>query len=396
MFVSKADVVIIGGGVIGTSIFYHLAKRNIDVVLLERNSIASGTSSACEGMIFLQSKKPGIHLKMAIKSAKIFKHLKEELDYDIEYGSYGAMVVIPDQMQYNTMKVLVQEQCNSGLDVKLLNSNEARNKQPALSETIAGSTYCSADGQVNPIKLAYGFAEAGQRHKKAKIFDHTNVKGIKIRDNKIEGVVTDRGVIHTNLVVNAAGVYAPQIGAMLNLDIPIIPRRGQLLVTEEVPDIVKGVLCTSNYIACKYNPKIKNMDGAGLTVESTASGNYLIGATREFVGYNSQVTYDGIECIAKNIVSLIPKFKRINIIRCFAGLRPYTQDSLPILGKVEEIEGFIMAAGHEGDGIALSPITGKLISELIVEGKSSLSLKPFHLSRFKVKIGNEKSEYYEN
>lgn len=380
----KTDVVIIGGGVIGTSIFYHLAKNNISVVLLERKTIASGSSGACEGTIFLQAKKPGMHLKMAIKSAEIFSHLKEELDYDIEYISSGAMVVITDQIQYGVMEKFVQEQLNSGLDVKLLNSREARNIQPVLSDTIMGATYCSADGQVNPIKLAYGFAEAGQRYnRRAKIYNHTDVKGIKIKSNKVEGIVTNRGFIKTSIIVNAAGVYAPQIGILANLDVPIIPRRGQLLVTEVVPDVVKGVLCTSNYITCKYNPEINNGDSAGLTVESTNSGNYLIGATREFVGYNPCVTYSGIECIAKNVVFLIPAFKNIDIIRSFAGLRPYTEDGLPILGEVEGIDGFIMAAGHEGDGIALSPITGKLISELIIEGKSSIPLEPFLLSRFK-------------
>ncbi len=383
MIIAKTDVVIIGGGVIGTSIFYHLAKNKINVILLEKNTIASGTSGACEGMIFLQTKKPGIHLKMAIKSAEIFRHLKEELDYDIEYISDGAMVVIPDPIQYDTMKKFVQEQSQSGLEVKLLNSREVRDKQPALSETIVGATHCSADGQVNPIKLAYGFAKAGQRYKNAKIFNHTNVIGIKTRDNKIESVITERGRIDTGMVINSAGVFAPQIGTMVNIDIPIIPRRGQILVTEVIPDIVKGILCTSNYIACKYNPEIKNEDGAGITVESTASGNYLVGATREFVGFDSRVTPQGIACIARNIVSLIPAFKNIRIIRCFAGLRPYTEDGLPILGKVEGIDGFIIAAGHEGDGIALAPITGKLIAELVIKGKSSISLESFQLSRFK-------------
>ena len=382
MLIQKADVVIIGGGVIGTSIFYHLAKNNIDVALLEKNSIASGTSSSCEGIIFLQTKKPGIHLEMAIQSAEMFKNLEEELDYNIEYISNGAMVVIPDQMQYNAMEKFVKEQSESGLEVKLLNSREARNKQPGLSHIIAGATYCSADGQVNPIKLAYGFAEAGKRYKKAKIYNHTSVKDIKIKGNKIENIVTDRGIINTKLIVNAAGVYSPQIGAMVNLDIPIIPRRGQLLVTEEIPDIVTGALCTSNYIACKYNPEIKNEDGAGLTVESTASGNYLIGATREFVGFDTKVTHDGVQCIAKNLVSLVPAFRKISAIRCFAGLRPYTDDGLPILGRVEGIDGFIMAAGHEGDGIALSPITGKLISDLVIKGKTSIPLDSFNLSRF--------------
>jgi glycine/D-amino acid oxidase-like deaminating enzyme len=382
MLVKKADVVIIGGGVIGTSIFYHLAKNKIDVVLLEKDTIASGTSGACEGIIFLQTKKPGIHLEMAMKSAEIYSTLEEELDYKIEYISNGAMVIIPNPMQFEMMKDFIQEQNKSGLDVKLLNSNETRNQHPALSEKIVGSTFCSADAQVNPLLLTYGFAEAATRYKKAKIFTHTKVIGIMQRGSHIEKVITNKGNIKTDVVINAAGVYAPEIGLMVNLKIPIKPRRGQLLVTEELPDIIKGVLCTSNYIACKYDPKIPNEDGAGLTVEPTVHGNYLIGATREFAGYNTKVTHEGIECIARNLISLIPAFKRVSVIRCFAGLRPYTDDSLPILGKVEDINGFIMAAGHEGDGIALSPITGKVISELVLTGESSTPLDSFRLSRF--------------
>ena len=103
------------------------------------------------------------------------------------------------------------------------------------------------------------------------------------------------------------------------------------------------------------------------------------------MGYNSAVTYSGIKSIARNAVSLIPALKNVSIIRSFAGLRPYTEDGMPILGYVDDVNGFIVAAGHEGDGIALSPITGKLISELVIKGKSSMSLEPFRLSRFKDK-----------
>lgn len=382
MLVKKADVVVIGGGVIGTSIFYHLAKNKIDVILLEKNSVASGTSGACEGMIFLQTKKPGIHLEMAIKSAEIFKNLEEELDYNIEYISNGSMVIIPNKIQYDTMIKFVREQNESGLHVKLLNKKEARNKQPALSETIAGSTFCSTDARVNPILLAFGFAEAAQRYSNASLFSHTKVMGINRKGKCIEEVLTDKGKIKTSLVINAAGIYAPQIASMVNVSIPIKPRKGQILVTEETPDIIRGILCTSDYIFCKYHSRIKKSNHSGLTVEPTSSGNYLIGATREFVGFNSKVTLDGVQGIARSLVSLIPGFKNVSVIRCFAGLRPFTEDGLPILGRVEGIDGFIMAAGHEGDGIALSPITGKLISELVIKGRSTIPLDSFNLSRF--------------
>lgn len=382
MMAMKTDVVIIGGGVIGASIFDHLAKNKVDVILIEKNSIAGGTSGACEGVIFLQTKKPGIHLEMAIKSAEIFKNLEEELNYEIEYVSNGAMVIMQDDIQCEIKAGIVRDQNKNGLKVKILDAKEARNKEPALSDKITGAAFCSDDARVNPILLAHGFVNAANSYRNARYFIHTNVIGISKKNQSVEEVLTDKGRIKTNIVINAAGIYAPQIGSMVNLDVPIKPRRGQILVTERMPNIIKKTICTSKYISCKYDSKTVNNDNGGVTIEPTSNGNYLIGATREFVGYNTKVTHNGVQCIARNLISLAPKFKDISIIRYFAGLRPYTADGLPILGIVKGINGFIMAAGHEGDGVALAPITGKLISELILNGKSSIALDKFNLSRF--------------
>ena len=117
-------------------------------------------------------------------------------------------------------------------------------------------------------------------------------------------------------------------------------------------------------------------------MDQTSSGNLLLGSTREFVGFDKRTTYEGITNILRNTSKIIPRLKNMHIIRSFAGLRPYTPDGLPILGKIQDIEGFIMAAGHEGDGMALSPITGELIAELIDTGKTRISLDHFRLERF--------------
>ena len=381
MFPRKAEVVVIGGGVIGSSIVYHLAKKGLKVVLLEKNGIASGTSSACEGLVLLQSKKPGVHLKLALESAKKFYNLKNELNYDIEYRNNGGMVVIENNEELKAMKIFVEKQKSIGLEVYLLDKDKAIEKEPALSHDILGSTFSPLDAQVNQIYLSYAFINSA-KNLGAKIYTHTEVTGIKLESNKIRLIETTKGEIETEIVINAAGVYSPEIGRMVNLDIPIKPRRGQLLVTESVPKILNGVLISAKYIAAKFNPSLAEIEGEGISIEQTASGNLLIGSTREFVGMNKNTTLEGINSIAKHIIMLFPQLKEINIIRTFAGLRPYTPDGLPILGKVKEIEGFIMAAGHEGDGIALSPITGDLIAELVVEGKTSIPLDEFKLERF--------------
>jgi len=365
----RSDVVVIGGGAIGTSIAYHLAKRNIDVVLVEKDDIASGTSGACDGFIFMQSKRPGVHLQMALESARMMERLSTELQRDIEYEKTGGMIVVKSQEDMPEMRKLVERQRKIGLEVHLLDASEARRVEPCLSPDIAGATYSPMDAQVNPMSLCFAFAEAAKRMD-AKILTDTEVTGISSTDDRVNGVVTSRGVIRANVVVNAAGAYAPVIGRMVGVDLPITPRRGQVLVTEPVPRMLKRVVICSRYITSKFDSRqAQGSLGVGLALEQTQAGSLLIGSTREFVGYDRSVTTEGIRAILEHASALVPIIGDLNIIRSFAGLRPYTPDGMPILGKVDGVGGFIVATGHEGDGIALSPITGFLIAELIATGE---------------------------
>jgi len=363
------DVVVIGGGAIGTSIAYHLAKRNINVTLVERDDIASGTSGACDGFVFLQSKKPGIHLRMALESARMMEQLSATLQRDIEYEKNGGMIVVRSPEDMPEMRKLVERQRKIGLEVHLLDSREAREMEPCLSSGIAGATYSPVDAQVNPMSLCLALAEAAEKLG-AKILTRTEVTDISAANGKVNGVVTSSGVIKANAVVNAAGAYAPIIGRMAGVELPIKPRRGQILVTESVPRMLNRVMICSRYITSKFGSnREQNPLGVGLALEQTQAGTILIGSTREFVGYNLSVTPEGIRAVLKHASSIVPAIAELNIIRTFAGLRPYTPDGMPILGKIGGFEGFITAAGHEGDGIALSPITGFLIAELITTGK---------------------------
>ena len=381
MLPKKADVIIIGGGVIGSSIAYHLAKRKIKAVLLERDNLASGASKACDGLVFLQSKKPGVHLELALASKKKFDHLKEELDFDIEYKNHGGMVIIENEQELQAMKRFVKKQQDIGLNVSLLDTDQSRKMEPALSEKILGSTFSPLDGQVNPMLLTYAFIRAAKKLE-AKVLTHVEITGIKLKSGKVRSIITTKGQITTDTIVNATGADAESIGRLVDLNIPIKPRRGQILVTEAAPQFLGRGLLSAGYIAAKFDPALAKTHGVGISMDQTSSGNLLLGSTREFVGFDKRTTYEGITNILRNTSKIIPRLKNMHIIRSFAGLRPYTPDGLPILGKIQDIEGFIMAAGHEGDGMALSPITGELIAELIDTGKTRISLDPFRLERF--------------
>lgn len=389
MTIERAEVGIIGGGVVGTSIAYRLARAGKRVVLVERADLAAGSSGACDKAIFVQSKAPGIHLELALRSAELYRGLSRELDYDIEYKPRGGMIVIQTRDQLEVMEHLAARQRESGLDVRRLSPEEARAREPVLSGDLLGATHSSRDAEVNPIRLTLGLARAAARHG-AKILVHTEAKGIGVRNGRAESIFTDQGEIRAEVIVNAAGVWAPQIGRMVGLEVPIVPRRGQILVTERVPEMVGSVILCARYIAAKYHPDLaRNGEGevarlgVGLSLGQTRSGNILIGGSREFVGYDRRTTREAMVTIGRHALQIAPGLKGIRAIRAFAGLRPYTPDGLPILGFVEGVGNFIMAAGHEGDGIALAAITGQLIAELVLGGQASTSLEPFRLSRFK-------------
>ncbi|KKM10778.1 FAD-dependent oxidoreductase [Clostridiales bacterium PH28_bin88] len=388
---TAAETVIIGGGAIGTSIAYYLARQGREVLLVERADLAAGSSGACDKAVILQSKNPGLHLQLALKSAAIYPALGDELGADLEYSRDGGMIVIETEEELAVMRDFVRRQQEIGLSVDLLDREEALTRQPALSRHIVGATHSAMDAEVNPINLTLAFARAARRLG-ARIALGTNVTGILTEQGRVTGVVTDRGEIRARQVVNCAGAYAPEVGRMVGLEIPIKPRRGQILVSEPVPKLIHGDILSAKYIVAKHNPalvaratgKAARM-GVGLSLGQTHSGNLLIGATREFVGYDRGTTYGALTAIATNAVRLVPAIKHINLIRTFAGLRPYTPDGLPILGPVPEIKGFYMAAGHEGDGVALAPVTGMLMAECLAAGQVPETLRPFSITRFQTR-----------
>lgn len=385
----SADVVIIGGGVIGTSIAYYLTQRGIKPTLLEARDICAGTSGACDKAISMQSKNPGLHLELALESSAMFTGLADELDADIEYCRCGGMIAIENAGQMAIMEKFVERQKSHGLPVEIIGIEDARRRQPALAPHLLGSTYSPADAEVSPLKLTYAFARAAGRGG-AVLRTGTQAKSLLVDGGRVTGVATDAGNLNAAIVVNATGVFAPAIGRMIGLEIPIKPRRGQIIVTEAMPPLIHGELWSARYIVAKYNPELIRQEdplaadlGVGLSIGQTREGTLLIGGTREFAGYDPITTPEGINTILRHAVNVLPVLSKVHVIRSFAGLRPYTPDGMPILGPVEGLRGLVMAAGHEGDGIALAPITGKLIAEYIVSGTTSPPLDKLNISRFK-------------
>jgi sarcosine oxidase subunit beta len=184
-------------------------------------------------------------------------------------------------------------------------------------------------------------------------------------------------------------VYAPFIGSLIGLNVPIMPRRGQIIVTESMPPYIFGELWSARYIVAKHTPEMIRQEdpqaaelGVGLALGQTNEGTLLIGGTRELVGYDLNTTPEALAAILRHAVNVIPGLKNIHIIRVFSGLRPYTPDGMPILGPVAGVNGFLMAAGHEGDGIALAPVTGKMMADYIMGRSVAQAIQQLNVSRF--------------
>ncbi len=379
----SADVVVVGGGVVGTAITYYLAKYGVDVCLLERDDIASGTSSAAASGVALQTKPPGPKQHLARLSVELFRTLGEELDADIEFVNEGGMLVAETEEEFHLIQDKAFKASQAGVPMSVLSAEEALTQQPSLAEHIVGATFCSDDSTVNPYLLAFAFSRAASRFG-AKIVTGAAVTGLERQGDNIQSIQTDNGSIATETVVNAAGPWAPKLAEIAGVRLPVTPRKGELFVTAPGPALLRGTVISASYLVSKDLPVGQDQDQmtVGLWAGQTRRGNLLIGSTREFAEYDRSSTFDGMQALMTQTARLIPPAANLHVLRFYAGLRPSTPDGLPILGRAPELPGFVCANGHEGDGVALSPITGKYIADLLTDRMNAADLAVFLPDRF--------------
>ncbi len=386
-----ADVVVVGGGVIGCSVAYYLAKKGVGVIVVEKKEgLSFGASGANQGGCSLQLFQSPV-LELARESLKLYKNLAEEIGYDIEYENVGSLVCSVDEKQFSDMEKHFQNKRREGMNVRLMEGHQLRKLEPTLGEDVVVGVEEWDSCTVNPFKVNYGLAYAA-RKLGTEFLSSSQVKKIERDKERVVSVITDREKIKTDFLVNAAGAWAFEIGKMLGLTIPVRARRGQIIVTEPVPLNKRWrYMLDADYLTTAFDlaavekskdPRIK-LGVAGSYIQEK-SGNWTIGSSRDFAGYDNRVTMQTLKYIAKRAIKFVPKLKDISCIRTFAGLRPFCYvDGLPILSKIKNLQNFVIATGHAGEGMTLAPITGKLIAELITEGRTSLSIDAFSFSRFK-------------
>lgn len=380
-----AEVAIIGGGIVGSSIAYYVAKAGMDCMLIEREDIASGTSSKCDGNISIVDKDPGYDSKMSLVSQELTVELTKDLHLPFEYRASGSILVCDTEEEYEMAAEWVKIQREAGLKFNLLDRQDIKAESPYFADDIPGGLECETDSLINPYMFCYSLIDRAVANG-LKLHTFSEVRNIskKGKDFHIE---TSSGSYYAKKVINAAGVWAPFIGKMLEIDIPITPRKGHILVGARQKPIMMRNVMEFGYLMNKFErERVVDEEtakyGVALVLEPTESQNFLIGSSRQFVGYDESVDINVVHAMAKRTLRFFPSLTDLRIIRAYTGFRPFTSDHLPIVSEVDELPGFYIAAGHEGDGISLATVTGKLIKQMLAGEETIIPVDPLKFERF--------------
>jgi len=357
--IDSAEVVVVGAGAVGLSIAYWLARRGKSVIALDKGGPGTGTSIANFGLVWVSVKGPHTYMELNLRSSWLWPRMIEDLGEDVEYRRGGLKLILTEQEYAEMEAMLEQHRLSPFFREKIIPPQEVYEMQPGASRDILGAVYCPDDGDSNSIKWTYALLR-GCRRLGVKVMRDTAVTGFDLGErNQVQGVFTGRGRIRAEYAVNAGGVWAAELARMVGVTIGLYPQRGQVLISEPAPSIL---------------PIPQS------TVRQSLDGNIYMGLTTEDVGFDWSTSMEGAARIAKNAIRMVPAIRNLSVIRQFSGLRPMPRDGLPFIGEIPHVPGYYIAVGHHGN--ALSPIHGKIISDLIVEGETDIPLAEFDPLRY--------------
>jgi sarcosine oxidase subunit beta len=381
---NSRDVIVIGGGISGTSAAYELARRGAQGTLLERgdlHSMASGWSLA--GV--RQSGRHPAELPLAQAAVRRWEHLAEELESDVEYrqdGNLRLAVTIDDVL---AIRRVVDEGNASGIPMEYIDGSDAvRKLAPAITPTVAGASYCPTDGHANNHLAVQAFARAAQRHG-AEIRTGIEVVSLLVDGDRITGVETAEGTISTGTIILAAGIYTPRLLAPLNLDLPV--------------DIVLCPVVQTDVTAPTLKPVLGVSDGS-FAGRQEASGRFrLTGEScpwreAEHTEANTTPSMGQVQTMIAGALDVLPVLGDMRINRIWGGLIDRTPDVIPVIEKIPEYGGLVVAAGFSGHGFCLGPVTGEILADLAISGTTHHPIDAFSLSRFAAGVAREELQLH--
>ncbi|MBW2430502.1 MAG: FAD-binding oxidoreductase [Deltaproteobacteria bacterium] len=372
----KTDIVIIGGGVMGCAIAYNLAKEGLKPVVIEKSDIG-GEASGSNGGGVRQSARNLKEMPLAMESIRMYGYLHEELDMDVEYVRQGNLRLCTSEEEMESMRKSIESQKSVGLELEILDRKQVLEINPHVGEKVIGASYCPTDGHVNPFLVTYGFFKKA-KSLGARFYTHEEAKEIRLQKGRVAAVVTDKNTFETDLVVDAAGIAGRKVANMVGLDLPMRPIFSEALITEAYPPLFKQMVGHA-----------KGLFYGRQTVHGSFFWGGFVG-TEQFIYREGKPLFHYIgPAISQMVIDFFPVLKDLNVIRMWSGLIAQMSDAIPVLGFTEEVPGFVFATGFSGHGFGLAPVIGRLISELILDCKSSIPINDFCPGRFHKGSDNE-------
>jgi sarcosine oxidase, subunit beta len=372
-----ADVVIIGGGCMGASTAFHLAQNGVtDVVLLEREQFLGTGSTGRNAGGFRHQFSNEANIRLSLESIRFLKEFEQRVGYEIDFHQDGYLFLISTASAFESFKRNVDLQKSFGIPVEIVMANEITRLAPGLdTEGLIAGTFCPEDGIADPNGVTQGFARAAVS-KGVAIHRGTEVTGIHLEGGRVRGVATSKGDISARIVINAAGPYARDIGRMAGVDIPVLPYRRHIFITEPVRHASSDFGITSRLMVIDFETTFYfHREGAGILFGMSDPG--------EPPGHNITVSWEFLESVTQVAKRRLPVLMDLGIAHAWAGLYEMTPDAMPIIGPVESVEGFFQINGFSGHGFQHSPAAGRILADIIVGNDvGEIDLAPFSFERF--------------
>jgi len=365
-----ADIVIIGGGIIGVSIAYHLAQRKArGVVLLEKGMLGEGSTAKCAGGIRAQFSTE-INIRFSLESFKAWNRFEELTGMDLGFKKVGYLFLAMTEEEWAIFKASADLQHRFGIPVELLTPGEIHYRWPYLKvDDLQGGTFCSWEGYAGPYEALSGFAK-GARQGGVKIYEGTEAQAILKEGSEIVAVRTSRGDIFSPIVVNAAGPYAGEVGKMAGIEVPVQPYRRQLFFTAPFPWISDPIPLVIDFHRGWYFRR----EGPGLL---------LSGPKDPFPSFNTNVDYESMVEVAENSIYRVPLLEKAQINRGWAGSYEISPDNHAILGETPEVKGLFLANGFSGHGFQHSPAAGQIMADLLLGEPPFMDISCLSIERFR-------------
>jgi sarcosine oxidase subunit beta len=371
---ASVGVAIVGGGVTGCSIAWQLARRGVDVALFEQEHLAWGASGRNGAHVGVETNYGSGVTALRLRSQEIFRDLEREVG-DFDYDQCGRLRIFMDQPGEHPIPT-AEEVHAAGPHTAgdyLLTGDEARAFYPQLSETVVAAEWVATSGRVWPFQLVQRYAEGALRHG-ARIFTGARVERIVLEGRRVQGLVVNGQLVRTNWVVNAANAWSGPLAETAGLQLPVLPWRGQIVVTEPVPLLMPFTMGHFVHDSSNY-------------WQQTRDGKFVIGGSRvlDVKGrgnlHDRRVTPDILGATLAMTVKALPALAGLRIVRAWAGTMGFTPDGNPYVGETELRRGLVLACGYSGSGLSWSPVVGELLAQHIAGEPLTLPLDPIHPDR---------------